>query len=72
MIADEPTLIPVRWLRQQGWSPTGHTAGSHTRWACSIGMHAYAVPDGHRTISAGVLRNIRKHIATCDCQEKAI
>ncbi len=50
----------IRELRAAGFEPT-RTVGSHTWWQHPRGA-AVAVPDGHRTISPGVYRKVRKAI----------
>lgn len=58
MIAEQPTRKVTRELRAAGFTPV-RTVGSHTRWEHPSGV-AISVPDGHRTISPGVYRNILK------------
>lgn len=66
MIAEEPTRIVTKRLRKAGWAPT-RTVGSHSTWECSTGKHTYPLPDGHKMISPGVLRNLNKAVAACGC-----
>ncbi|RHA39258.1 type II toxin-antitoxin system HicA family toxin [Cellulomonas rhizosphaerae] len=58
MIAEQPTRAVRRKLRDAGFEPL-RTVGSHTRWQHPSGI-AVTVPDGHRTISPGVYRNVLK------------
>jgi predicted RNA binding protein YcfA (HicA-like mRNA interferase family) len=58
VIAEQPTRKVTRELRAAGFTPV-RTVGSHTRWEHPSGV-AISVPDGHRTISPGVYRNILK------------
>ena len=60
MVSEEPTRKMVKLLRSAGWVP-GKTVGSHTKWHAPDGR-TLAVPDGHRTISPGVVRQIMKAI----------
>jgi predicted RNA binding protein YcfA (HicA-like mRNA interferase family) len=59
----------VKEFRDAGWVAL-RTDGSHTMYGCQTGIHGFALPDGHRSISAGVVRNARKAIAGCDCPTK--
>lgn len=45
-------------MRNAGWSPL-RTVGSHTVWQSPTGA-TFTLPDGHRTISPGVYRNLLK------------
>lgn len=56
MVKPQDTRIVVAMLKKQGWKPI-RTKGSHTQWRGLNGT-TYSIPDGHRTISAGVYRNI--------------
>lgn len=56
MVSEQPTRKVVKDLRAAGFSPA-RTRGSHTWWTHPTGV-ATPVPDGHRTISPGVYRNI--------------
>lgn len=49
----------VKMLRKAGWVPR-RTVGSHTMWKSADGTRGVTVPDGHRTISPGVVRKIQK------------
>lgn len=59
MVSEQPTRKVVKMLLDAGFTP-GHRAGSHTKW--SKGSVMVPVPDGHRTISAGVFRKVLKAI----------
>lgn len=50
----------MRQLRAAGFVPV-RRSGSHTWWEHGSGV-GVAVPDGHRTISPGVYRNIERAI----------
>ena len=63
MVSDEPVRKIITELRAAGFIPS-RTVGSHIWWVCPHGM-GVSVPDGHRVISAGVVRKIRKAIAAC-------
>ena len=59
MVSDQPTRKIVKELRDAGFISL-RTTGSHTWWERNgVGV---SVPDGHRTISAGVVRKVRKAI----------
>jgi predicted RNA binding protein YcfA (HicA-like mRNA interferase family) len=61
MIAEEPSRKIKKRLRDAGFVPE-RTQGSHTFWVGPNGA-AVAVPDGHRTISPGVVRKVNNAIA---------
>lgn len=69
MIAGKPSREVIRMLGRAGWTAV-RTRGSHTRWACPSGGHWVTVPDGHKTISPGVLRQIHQAMDRCDCTER--
>jgi predicted RNA binding protein YcfA (HicA-like mRNA interferase family) len=60
MVSEQPTRKMVKMLKDAGFEP-GRTVGSHTKWR--NGRHWVEVPDGHRKISPGVVRQILKIIA---------
>lgn len=61
MTSEEPTRNVVKRLKKAGFVRTpGH--GSHSRWRHPSGI-VVTVPDGHRTITPGVVRIINKTIA---------
>lgn len=59
MVSEQPTRKIVKALRDAGFTPI-RTNGSHTVWA--NGSTTVTVPDGHKTISPGVVRQITKAI----------
>lgn len=59
MVSEEPTRKVIKRLRDAGFTPL-RTEGSHTVWA--NGAVSVSVPDGHRTISPGVVRKVNKAI----------
>lgn len=59
MVSEQPTRKMVKALRDAGFQPV-RTVGSHTTWKC--GNVQVTVPDGHRTISPGVVRQIQRAI----------
>ncbi len=59
MVSEEPTRSVIKRLRAAGFVPM-RTMGSHTNWA--NGSVSVSVPDGHRTISPGVVRKVKKAI----------
>lgn len=61
MVSEQPTRKVVKELRAAGFLPD-RTKGSHTWWKHPTGVGT-PVPDGHRTISPGVYRNITNAIA---------
>lgn len=61
MIAEQPTKKIQKRLRDAGFTP-GRKSGSHTFWTGPSGA-SIALPDGHRTISPGVVRQVEKAIA---------
>jgi len=67
MIAEQPTRKVIKQLHAAGFTRVRDAKGSHSKWACPTGKHAVTIPDGHKTISPGVLRNVNKVIASCDC-----
>jgi predicted RNA binding protein YcfA (HicA-like mRNA interferase family) len=69
VIAEQPTRTVVKRLTAAGWSAL-RTRGSHTQWACPTGAHQVTVPDGHRTLSPGVVRVITKAMDGCDCEPR--
>lgn len=40
--------------------------GSHTKYGCPCGSHTFSLPDGHKTISPGVVRKARKALEDCN------
>ena len=59
MVSDQPTRKIVKALTEAGFQRI-RTTGSHSWWEKNgVGI---SVPDGHRTISAGVVRKVMKAI----------
>jgi predicted RNA binding protein YcfA (HicA-like mRNA interferase family) len=59
MVSDQPTRKVLRLLKDAGFVAV-RTAGSHTTY--QNGAVAVSVPDGHKTISPGVYRQILRKI----------
>lgn len=59
MVSEQPTRKMVKALRDAGFEQI-RTVGSHSVWA--NGSISVSVPDGHKTISPGVVRQINKAI----------
>ncbi|MEV4125913.1 type II toxin-antitoxin system HicA family toxin [Nocardia sp. NPDC049707] len=70
MIAEQPTRKVLKALKEAGWSPLRDGAGSHTIYGCPTSKHDVSVPDGHRTISPGVVRTINRAVDSCDCPKE--
>lgn len=68
MIAEQPTHKMVKEFKVAGWTEA-RTDGPHTVYVCSCGKHSFALPDGHRTISPGVVRKARNIIRECPKKE---
>ena len=64
MVSEQPARSVVRALRNAGWVE-GKTVGSHTKWHCPGGQHTFSLPDGHKTISPGVVRKVTQAIESC-------
>lgn len=60
MVKEESTRSVTRRLKEAGFIRTG-TDGRHSKWTHPSGVWV-PVPDSHRTISPGVVRNINKKI----------
>lgn len=58
MVVAQDTRCVVKLLRKAGWKPIRH-AGSHTTWESPTGVK-FTLADGHKTISAGVYRELLK------------
>jgi predicted RNA binding protein YcfA (HicA-like mRNA interferase family) len=65
MVSEQPTRKMVRLFARAGWTPL-RTSGSHTVWGCPCGKHRFSLPDGHRTISAGVSGKALKALDECE------
>jgi predicted RNA binding protein YcfA (HicA-like mRNA interferase family) len=61
VVSEEPTRNVVRRLKKAGFIRT-EASGSHGRWQHPSGPMVF-VPDGHRTISPGVVRQVNEAIA---------
>jgi predicted RNA binding protein YcfA (HicA-like mRNA interferase family) len=64
VVKEEPTRTVTKRLRKAGFSPTD-AAGSHTKWTHQMGP-SVSIPDGHRTISPGVVRQVNNAIAEAE------
>jgi predicted RNA binding protein YcfA (HicA-like mRNA interferase family) len=64
MVSEQPTRKMVREFKDAGWSPV-RTVGSHTVYECATGEHSFSLPDGHKTISPGVVRKARQALTNC-------
>ncbi|SHU27187.1 YcfA-like protein [Mycobacteroides abscessus subsp. abscessus] len=60
MVSEQPTRNVVKKLKKAGFVRI-NGQGSHSRWRHPSGV-VITVPDGHRTISPGVVRIIDKTI----------
>lgn len=58
MVSEQPTRKVTKLLKDAGWTPL-RTVGSHTSWQGPNGT-SFSLPDGHRTVSAGVYRELLK------------
>ena len=61
MVSEQPTRTMVKRLKDAEFT-NARTVGSHSMWVHPSGVQI-PVPDGHRTISPGVVRQIDKAIA---------
>lgn len=61
MVSEEPTRNVIKRLRKAGFEPTD-AEGSHTKWEHPLGPKI-SLPDGHRKISPGVVRQVNNKIA---------
>jgi predicted RNA binding protein YcfA (HicA-like mRNA interferase family) len=61
VVSEEPTRKLVKRLKKAGFVRT-EASGSHGRWQHRTGPVVF-VPDGHRTISPGVVRQVNDAIA---------
>ena len=64
MMAPAPTREIVKQLKAADFNRSDGK-GSHTTWSCPHGAYSVSVPDGHRTISPGVRRQIDTAIRAC-------
>ena len=65
MVSEQPTRKMVREFLDAGWTKA-RTRGSHSLWQCPADQHTFTLPDGHRTISPGVVDKARKALANCN------
>lgn len=65
MVSGQPTRKVVKAFKDAGWRRT-RTEGSHSLYEYSSGQHAFTLPDGHREISPGVMRQVGTAIAECE------
>ena len=65
MIAEQPTRKVLKDLNKAGWQRK-RKVGSQPVGVCQDDEHQVTVPDGHRTIPAGVLRQINKALESCE------
>lgn len=66
MIAEQPTRKVTKLLRTHYFTRVRDAKGSHGKWACPTGRHTVTIPDGHKTISPGVVQQVNKKIAECN------
>lgn len=64
VVTEEPSRTVTKRLRKAGFSPAD-AAGSHTKWIHQLGPWV-SIPDGHRTISPGVVRHVNSAIAEAE------
>lgn len=57
MVADQNTRKVLKELRKAGFEPIRSGSGSHTIWGHADGRKV-SVPDGHRTVTPGIYRQI--------------
>lgn len=65
MVSEQDTKKAVRAFLDAGWERV-RTKGSHSAWVCGCGDHRFTLPDGHRTISAGVWAKALKALDACE------
>ena len=59
MVSEQPTRKMVKQFSDAGWTRINQV-GSHAKWGCPCGKHTFTLPEGHRTVSAGVVRKAMK------------
>jgi predicted RNA binding protein YcfA (HicA-like mRNA interferase family) len=69
VVSELPARRMVKAFRDAGWTPM-RTVGSHTIWKCGCGKHQFTLPDGHRTISPGVVGKAMKALTQCEEQNR--
>jgi predicted RNA binding protein YcfA (HicA-like mRNA interferase family) len=63
MVSEQPTRVMVNRLARAGFTRlSGRGSGSHEVWKHLATLVSVSVPEGHRTISPGVVRKIDKAI----------
>jgi predicted RNA binding protein YcfA (HicA-like mRNA interferase family) len=65
MVSELPTRKVVKAFKAAGWKSV-RTEGSHSVYQCSCGQHSFSLPDGHRSISPGVVRKAFKALEQCE------
>ena len=60
MVKEEPTRKVTKRLKAAGFTRTD-SEGSHGKWTHPSGAHV-SIPDEHRTISPGVVRQVNNAI----------
>ncbi|KKC05023.1 type II toxin-antitoxin system HicA family toxin [Mycobacterium nebraskense] len=60
MVSEEPTRSIIKRLKHASFTPTD-AKGSHTKWTHRSGV-SVTIPDGHRVISPGVVRQVNNAI----------
>jgi predicted RNA binding protein YcfA (HicA-like mRNA interferase family) len=65
MVTELPTRKVVKTFKDAGWRRV-RTEGSHSVYDCPCGQHSFSLPDGHKEISAGVVRKATKALAGCE------
>ena len=64
MVSEETTRSVTKRLRKAGFK-RANAEGSHSKWTHPLGPWV-SIPDGHRTISPGVVRQV--NIAVADVE----
>jgi predicted RNA binding protein YcfA (HicA-like mRNA interferase family) len=64
MVSEEPTRSTTKRLREAGFVRTD-AQGSHGKWIHPLGP-SVSIPDGHRTTSPGVVRQVNKAISDAE------
>lgn len=72
MVAEQPTRKVVKDFRDKGRQPASRQprGSSHTKWECPCGRHQFTLPDGHRTISPGVVAKAYNALEQCGEERK--
>jgi predicted RNA binding protein YcfA (HicA-like mRNA interferase family) len=69
MVSEQPTWIVVKAFKDAGWRRV-RTEGSHSSYVCACGRHRFTLPDGHRVISPGLVRQVVKALAECEEEQR--